>query len=63
MDKTIIKFGDNEIDKHKFHQYERPISIRYLDFNQIVVCKKVSIGKKGFKYFISYKFGNKLKTV
>ena len=46
MDKTIIKFGDNEIDKHKFHQYERPISIRNLDFNQIVVCKKVSVGKR-----------------
>ena len=63
MDKTIIKFGDNDIEKQKFHLYKRPISIRNLDFNQIVVSKKVSIGKKSFKYFISYKFGNKLKTV
>ena len=24
----IIKFGDIEIQKQKFHQYERPISIK-----------------------------------
>ena len=28
MEKTIIKFGDAEIKKHKFHQYKRPILIR-----------------------------------
>ena len=26
MDKTIIKFGNTEIEKHKFHQYKRLIS-------------------------------------
>ena len=25
--KTVKKFGDIEIEKQKFHQYERPISI------------------------------------
>ena len=24
MVKTIIKFGDTEVKKHKFHQYKRP---------------------------------------
>ena len=26
MEKAIIKFGDNKIEKQKFHQYKRPIS-------------------------------------
>ena len=28
MEKTIIRLGDNEIEKQKFHQHERPISIK-----------------------------------
>ena len=28
MKKIIIKFGDIEIEKLKFHQYKRPISIK-----------------------------------
>ena len=27
MDKRIIKFDDTEIEKYKFHQHRRPISI------------------------------------
>ena len=25
---TIVKFGDTEIEKQKFHQHKRPISIK-----------------------------------
>ena len=39
-----------EIGKHK-----RPISIKSININKIVVYNKVSFGKKGFKYFIDYK--------
>ena len=28
IEKTIIKFGDIEIQKQKFHQYKGPISIK-----------------------------------
>ena len=28
MEKTIIKFGDSEIQKQKFHQHKGPISIK-----------------------------------
>ena len=28
MEKNIIKFGDIGIEKQKFHQYKRPISIK-----------------------------------
>ena len=54
MEKPIIKFGDTEIKKQKFYQYKRPISIRNIDINKTVVSNKVSLGKKGFKYFIGY---------
>ena len=51
----IIKFGDIEIQKQKYHQHKELISIKNIDFNKIVVSNKVSFGKKGFKCFIGYK--------
>ena len=60
MEKTVIKFGDTEIEKHKFHQYKKLISIKYIDINKIVVSNKVSFCKKGFKYFIDYKDTKKI---
>ena len=59
MDKKNIKFGDTEIEKHKFHQHKSPISINNIDINKTVVSNKVSFSKKGFKYFIGYKYGKK----
>ena len=54
-EKTIITFGDIKIEKEKFHQHKRPISIKNIDINKIVVSNKVSLGKRGFKCFIGYK--------
>ena len=51
----VIKFGDIQIQKQKFHQHKGPISIKNIDSNKIVVSNKVSVSKKGFKYFIGYK--------
>ena len=48
MEKTIIKFGNIEIGKQKFHQHKRPISINNIDINKIVVSNKVSFDKRGF---------------
>ena len=48
MDKNVIKFGDTEIEKHKFHQRKSPISINNIDINKIVVSDKVSLEKKRF---------------
>ena len=31
MDKKVIKFGDTEIEKHKFRQHKSPISINSVD--------------------------------
>ena len=55
MDKKVTKFDDTEIEKYKFHQYKKPISIENIDINKIVVSNKVSFGKKEFKHFIGYK--------
>ena len=59
MEKTVIKFGDIEIEKQKFHQHKGPISIKNIDTNNIVISNKVSFCKKGFKYFIDYKDAKK----
>ena len=57
--KKIIKCGDIEIQKEKFHQHKRPISINNIDIHKIVVPNKVSFGKKESKYFIAYKDAKK----
>ena len=59
MEKIIIKFGDIEINKQKFNQHKRPISINSIDINKKIVSNKVSFGKKGFKFFIGYKDSTK----
>ena len=45
----IIKFGNSKIQKQNFDQHKGPTSIKNIDINKIVVCNKVSFGKKGFK--------------
>ena len=51
----IIKHGDTETQKQKFHQHKRAISIKNIDINKAVVSNKVSLCPKGFKYFFGYK--------
>ena len=63
IEKTVIKYGDIEIEKQKFYQHERPISKKYIDINKIVVSNKVSFGKKGFKCFIGYKDAKKMRPL
>ena len=63
MEKTIIKFGDIEIQKQKFHQHKGPISIKNVDVDKIVVSNNVSFGKKGFKYFIGHKDVKKIRPL
>ena len=49
MEKSIITFGDSEIDK--FHQDRKVISIKNININEIVVSTKASFGKKRFQIF------------
>ena len=57
---TTTKFSATVIEKHKFNQYERPISIKSIGINKIVVTNKVLLGKKSFKFFIGCKDAKKL---
>ena len=61
MDKKNIKFGNTEVEKHKFHQNRSPITINNVDIDKIVVSNKVSFSKKDFRYFIGYKDVKKIK--
>ena len=59
MEKAVTKFGEIKIQKPKFHQRKRPISIANIDIDKILVSNKVSFGKKEFKYFIGHKNAQK----
>ena len=59
----IIKLGDIEIEKQKFHQYKEPILIKNRDINKIIVSNEVSFGKKRCKYFIDYKDAKKRRPL
>ena len=61
MEKIIIEFEDIEIQKQKFHQHIRPISIKIININKVVISNKISSGKKGFKYFIDYNDSRKIR--
>ena len=63
IDKIIIKFSNIEIEKQKFHQRKRPISIKIRNINNTVASNKPSLGKKDFKYFIGYKDAKKFRPL
>ena len=49
MEKTIIKFGDLEIQIQKTW---RTYFKKHVDIDKIVVSNKVPFGKKGFRYLL-----------
>ena len=51
-DKKVKRFGDTEIEKHKFHQHKNPVSINNININKKVLSNKVSFCKKGFKFLL-----------
>ena len=63
MEKTIIEFDDIEIEKQNIHQYKRPISIKNIDINKIVVFNKFSFVQRSFEYFIGYKDAKKNRNL
>ena len=46
-----LDFGEECIDKNKFHMYEKPVSIDEVDTKKIVLSNRESYGNK---YFIGY---------
>ena len=63
MEKTVITFDDIEIEKQRFYQLKRPIPIKNIDINKVVVSKKISFGKMCFKYFIDYKDAKRIRPL
>ena len=63
MGKEVITFDDIEVEKHKFHQCKSPILAYDVDVNKIVVSNKFPFGEKGFRYFIGYKVGKKVRPL
>ena len=51
--KTVIKFGDAEIEQQKFYQYKKSISIKNIAINKIVASNKISFVKKDFKILLA----------
>ena len=60
--KTIVTFGNTEVEKQKFHQHKNLILIHDVNIDRIVVSK-VPFGKKDFKYFICYKNAKKVRQL
>ena len=63
MIKEITTFDNTEIEKRKFHYSKYPIKINIADIDKIILSKKVSFRKKGFKYFIVYNDDEKVKPI
>ena len=57
------KLGENEIEKHIFYQQKNQILIYNVDINNILVSNKASFGKKGFRFFICFKDGKKVRPL
>ena len=38
--KRILKFGNSETEKKRFHQHEKPIAIKSVDINKILASNK-----------------------
>lgn len=55
MDKELIIFGVNLINNCKFYYPENPIQRDRVDIDKILMFKKVSFGKNGYKQFIGDK--------
>ena len=49
--------------KTEIHQHKRPISVKNIDINKMVLSNKVSFGKKGMKYFIGWKDAKKIRPL
>ena len=63
MDKQVIKFDDTETEEYKFHQYESPVLINDIVFNETVISKRFPFGKQNFKYFIVYKDNKNIRPL
>ena len=63
MNKDIITFNDNEIEKHKFHCSKDSVDVKHVVIDKVAISNQVSFSKKYFKYFIGFKNDEKVKLL
>ena len=61
MEKTITKFEDIEIQKQKLNQHKRPILIKQVDIDRIVVYNRFLLVKKDLNNLLVTKMLKELK--
>lgn len=60
MNEELLIFGENRINKRKFHYTKTPVWINNEDIHKTLVSDKIAFGKKNYKYFIRYKDGRRI---
>ena len=60
MNEELLMFGENRINKRKFHYTKTPIWINNEDIHKTLVSDKIAFGKKSYEYFIRYKDGRRI---
>ena len=63
MNKDIITFSHNEIEKHKFHCSKDSVDVKHVVIDKVAISNQVSFSKKYFKYFIGFKNDEKVKLL
>ena len=46
MDKEILMFSNIEVEKNKFYCHKKPISLKDVDIEKILVSNKICSGQK-----------------
>ena len=55
MIKKSLKFDNVVVNKKEFHKSKQPISLDFVNVDQIIISDKFEHSDDGFKYFVGYK--------
>ena len=47
-----LRFGNFEIEKHKFYRYKTPIFLKDVDIEKVLVSNKISSGVKNYNILL-----------
>ena len=62
MNKEILTFEDIEIEQNRFYHHKRPVPLRHVDIDKVLVSNRISFGEKNYKYFIGYLYNDNRVT-
>ena len=58
-----LSFDYIEISKGNFNYFKHPIDTKNINIDIILISKKVSFNRKGFRHFVGYKDDNKINPL